>query len=63
MNLEIPISLVEITEKVGKDINLVQGPGGNISYKNENFMFIKASGMKMSDVKQKNILLKPIIEE
>ena len=56
--MEIPISLVEITEKVGKDINLVQGPGGNISYKNENFMFIKASGMKMSDVKQKNIFVK-----
>jgi len=56
--LEIPISLVEITEKVGKDINLVQGPGGNISYKNENFMLIKASGMKMSDVKQKNIFVK-----
>ena len=56
--MEIPASLIEITEKVGNDINLVQGPGGNISYKNDGFMYIKASGTKMSDVKKRNIFVK-----
>ena len=56
--MEIPFTLIEITEKIGKDINLVQGPGGNISYKQNGFMYIKASGTKMSDVKKKIFLLK-----
>ena len=51
-------SLINITEKIGRDINLVQGPGGNISYKNNGFMYIKASGEKMSDAKNKNIFVK-----
>ena len=51
--MEIPFDLIEITEKIGKDINLVQGPGGNISYKHNGFMYVKASGTKMSDVKKK----------
>ena len=58
INLEIPSTLIEITEKIGKDINLVQGPGWNISYKQNGFMYIKASGTKMSDVKKKIFLLK-----
>ncbi len=56
--MEIPTSLIDTTEKVGNDINLVQGPGGNISYKENGFMLIKASGTKMSDVKKKNIFVK-----
>ena len=56
--MEISKSLINITEKVGRDINLVQGPGGNISYKNNGFMYIKASGEKMSDAKNKNIFIK-----
>ncbi len=56
--MQIPISFIDITEKVGKDINLVQGPGGNISYKDNGYMYIKASGTKMSDVKKKNIFVK-----
>ena len=56
--MEIPFDLIEITEKIGKDINLVQGPGGNISYKHNGFMYVKASGTKMSDVKKKNIFVK-----
>ena len=56
--MEIPTSFIETTEKVGNDINLVQGPGGNISYKENGFMLIKASGTKMSDVKKKNIFVK-----
>tara|TARA_Y100001978_G_C23698995_1_gene439534 strand:- start:2786 stop:3790 length:1005 start_codon:yes stop_codon:yes gene_type:complete len=56
--LKIPTSLIEIAEKVGNDITLVQGPGGNISYKKNNIMYIKASGTKMSDAKKKNIFVK-----
>ena len=56
--MEISKSLIKITEKVGRDINLVQGPGGNISFKSNGFMYIKASGEKMSDAKNKNIFIK-----
>ena len=56
--MEISESLINITEKIGKDINLVQGPGGNISFKRDGFMYIKASGEKMSDAKNKNIFVK-----
>ena len=56
--MEISKSLINITEKIGSDINLVQGPGGNISFKRDGFMYIKASGEKMSDAKNKNIFVK-----
>ena len=56
--MEIPSSFIEITEKVGKDINLVQGPGGNISFKKDGYMYIKASGTRMSEAKKKNIFVK-----
>ncbi len=56
--MEISKTLINITEKIGRDINLVQGPGGNISFKNNGFMYIKASGEKMSDAKNKNIFIK-----
>ena len=38
-------------------ITLVQGPGNNISFKNDSNLFIKASGTKMSDAKKKNIFV------
>ena len=56
--MEISKSLINITEKIGRDINLVQGPGGNISFKKDGYMYIKASGEKMSDAKNKNIFVK-----
>lgn len=55
--MRIPDSLIEITYKVGNDLNLVQGPGGNISYKDGGRLLIKASGTKMADVKKKNIFI------
>ena len=55
--MEIPSSLINIAEKVGNDITLVQGPGGNISYKNKETMIIKASGKKMSDARKRNIFV------
>ena len=56
--MKISKSLINITEKIGRDLNLVQGPGGNISFKNDGFMYIKASGEKMSNAKNKNIFVK-----
>ena len=56
--MEISKSFINITEKIGRDINLVQGPGGNISFKKDGFMYIKASGERMSDAKNKNIFIK-----
>ena len=56
--MEIPNSFINVTEAVGKDINLVQGPGGNISYKKNGMMYIKASGTKMCDARKKNIFVK-----
>ncbi len=55
--MRVPDSLIEITYKVGNDLNLVQGPGGNISFKDGGILLIKASGTKMADVKKKNIFV------
>ncbi len=43
---------------LGKDKLLVQGSGGNVSWKVKNDFFIKASGMKLRDVNKKNIFIK-----
>ena len=56
-------SLINVTEKIGSDINLVQGPGGNISFKSNGYMYIKASGEKMSDAKNKNIFVKTYLNK
>ena len=56
--MEISKSFIDVTEKIGRDINLVQGPGGNISFKSKGFMYIKGSGEKMSNAKNKNIFVK-----
>ena len=55
--MKVPDSLIEVTFRVGNDINLVQGPGGNISFKQAGRLLIKASGTKMADVKKKNIFV------
>ena len=35
----------------------MQGPGGNISFKDGGILLIKASGTKMADVKKRNIFV------
>ena len=40
--MKIPISLLKITEEIGNKINVVQGLGGNISYKKKDSSYIKA---------------------
>lgn len=43
--------------KVGKDKLLVQGAGGNVSWKEADKMWIKASGTWLADALEKNILV------
>ena len=45
-------ALIKISKKVGKDISLVQGGGGNTSVKtaDNKYMFIKASGTALKDM-------------
>ncbi len=46
--------LIKISNKVGKDVTLVQGGGGNTSVKSEDgkYMFIKASGSSLKDMSE-----------
>jgi rhamnose utilization protein RhaD (predicted bifunctional aldolase and dehydrogenase) len=50
--------LIAHSFKIGLDTNLVQGAGGNTSYKDENFLWVKASGTKLRDAIDKNIFVK-----
>ena len=45
-------------EFLGNDPLLVQGAGGNISFKQDNFIYVKASGMWLADANEKNIFVK-----
>ena len=47
---------------IGRDFLMVQGPGGNTSYKNEKTMWIKASGTKLSDAEDEEIFVGVSIE-
>jgi len=44
-------------QKLGSDISYVQGPGGNVSYKDGGVLWIKASGKRMSDALDSNIFV------
>ncbi len=43
--------------RLGSDISLVQGPGGNVSLKESGVLWIKASGMRMADALASNIFV------
>ena len=51
-------SFLRASQYVGSDFNLTQGAGGNTSFKSGKFLFIKASGYKLSDALKKNIFVK-----
>lgn len=53
-----PRDLDYFSEKIGKSLDLVQGPGGNTSWKKNHVMWIKASGMRLSDALIKEIFCK-----
>ncbi len=49
--------LSEFCNKVGKDILLVQGVGGNVSYKSNDKLIIKASGVSLKDALNNDIFV------
>jgi rhamnose utilization protein RhaD (predicted bifunctional aldolase and dehydrogenase) len=50
--------LISHSFKIGLDPTLVQGAGGNTSFKDDNYLWVKASGTKLKDAKNKNIFVK-----
>jgi len=40
---------IEYSKKIGKDFMLCQGPGGNTSFKQNDYIFIKKSGLRLAD--------------
>ncbi|MBT8544351.1 class II aldolase [Polynucleobacter paneuropaeus] len=54
---KIRSSITQYCLSIGGDSLLVQGAGGNISWKDRGTLWIKASGMWMADVKRKNIFV------
>lgn len=49
------IDLEDLSFWIGVQADLVQGPGGNTSYKNEKEMWVKASGTQLRDAKTRDI--------
>jgi rhamnose utilization protein RhaD (predicted bifunctional aldolase and dehydrogenase) len=58
--------LLALSESIGRDISLVQGPGGNTSLKRDGIMTIKASGTWLSQARERPIMvpvrLAPLLE-
>jgi rhamnose utilization protein RhaD (predicted bifunctional aldolase and dehydrogenase) len=50
-------SLREVSARVGRDINLVQGAGGNSSLKLGNVLWVKASGAWLMEAEQRDIFV------
>jgi rhamnose utilization protein RhaD (predicted bifunctional aldolase and dehydrogenase) len=57
-----PSELDLFSRYIGSDSLMVQGPGGNTSYKDETTMWIKASGTKLSDAEEEEIFVGVLIE-
>lgn len=53
MTSQIATEIVELCDKIGSDRLLVQGAGGNISWKENESLWIKASGKWIADVTSK----------
>jgi len=50
-----PIDLDSYSTRIGENILMVQGPGGNTSYKDGEVMWVKASGTLLADANDKEI--------
>lgn len=46
-----------LSRRIGTDLSLVQGSGGNTSIKDGNVLWVKASGTWLSEAEEKNILV------
>ena len=61
-----PLSLDSITGlsvEIGGNVNLVQGPGGNVSLKDGNDLWIKASGTWLADARRHSIFVRLDLNE
>ena len=47
----------ELSKKIGDDLDLIQGAGGNTSEKIGDELWVKASGCWLSDALKKNIFI------
>ena len=56
-NPELPRSFLEVSQRMGSDPLLVQGPGGNSSIKINGVMWIKASGTLLSRARTEEIFV------
>lgn len=50
-------SLNEYCARIGSDPSMVQGAGGNVSWKDADTLFVKASGAWLADAEKKNIFV------
>ncbi len=55
--MNISSDFLELSQRVGADPLLVQGPGGNTSVKSGRKMWIKASGTELAEALEKNIFV------
>jgi len=55
--MKLPAEFVALSQKIGADPLLVQGPGGNTSIKLDGRMWIKASGTELAEANDKNIFV------
>ena len=55
--MTLPADFINLSQKIGAQPLLVQGPGGNTSVKIGGEMWIKASGTKLSEALDKNIFV------
>jgi len=56
-NIKLPKDLRILSETIGKNSMMIQGPGGNTSFKSNNQMWIKGSGTMLSDALKKDIFV------
>ncbi|EKO3464605.1 class II aldolase [Vibrio fluvialis] len=50
-------TVINYCEKIGQDFDLVQGAGGNVSWKENGALWVKASGTRLSEAKFQNIFV------
>ena len=56
-NSSLAAQVIEFCAQVGADSLLVQGPGGNVSWKEDGVLLIKASGKWLADAKSSEIFV------
>lgn len=56
-SVELPNQIKEYCSEIGKNRLLVQGPGGNVSWKANDVIWIKASGQWLAKAKEKEIFV------